>query len=214
MSAAEALKTARNAGIRVGIDGTDLVLEAPSPPPSAVLDALSRNKADIIMLLRSSNDDGTVKDWRAFFDERVRKAELANATTRTQAEQVAYESCVIEWLNRNSVRSTPGLCVWCGGHEKHGASILPFGVTPYGHTWLHGECWKPWYDDRRRLARAALSQSEPRVPKWIPISLQDGTFSAAADWSVDAEITAAEGVRFARYTGKLILRISGFDRSC
>jgi hypothetical protein len=50
--------------------------------------------------------------------------------------------------------------------------------------------------------------------KWIPISLQDGTFSAAADWSVDAEITAAEGVRFARYTGKLILplRISAFDR--
>jgi hypothetical protein len=38
-------------------------------------------------------------------------------------------------------------------------------------------------------------RGEPRVPKSIPISLQDGTFSAAADadWSVDAEITAAKG---------------------
>jgi hypothetical protein len=158
MSAAEALKTARNAGIRVGIDGSDLVLEAPSPPPSAVLDALSRNKADIIMLLRSSNDDGTVKDWQAFFDERVRKAELAHAISRNQAGEIAYEDCIVEWMNRNPVRSTPGLCDWCGGQEKHGAPILPFGVTPHGHTWLHGECWRTWCDDRRRRAQKALSQ--------------------------------------------------------
>jgi hypothetical protein len=56
---------------------------------------------------------------------------------------------------------------------------------------------------------------EPRVPKSIPISLQDGTFLAAADWLVDAEITAAEGVRFARYTGKLLLTLNrGRDGHC
>jgi hypothetical protein len=47
MSAAAALKVAQAAGIRVGIDGDDLVLEAMVPPPSALLDLLSRHKAGI-----------------------------------------------------------------------------------------------------------------------------------------------------------------------
>jgi hypothetical protein len=115
------------------------------------------NEANIFAPLWSSSD-GTIRDWQAFFDERVRKVELAKAMSRSEAEQIAFEGCIVEWLNRNPARSTPGLCDWCGGHEKHGAPILPFGVTPHGHTWLHGECWKPWYDDRRRHARAALSQ--------------------------------------------------------
>ena len=52
MSAAEALKAARAAGVRVGIDGDDLVLEAMAPPPSVLLDLLSRHKAGIVTLLR------------------------------------------------------------------------------------------------------------------------------------------------------------------
>ena len=42
MSASEALKTAQAIGIMIGLDGDDLVLEASTPPPAAVLDALSR----------------------------------------------------------------------------------------------------------------------------------------------------------------------------
>jgi hypothetical protein len=52
MSAAEALKAARAAGIRVEIDGDDLVLEAPVPPPPIVLDLLSRHKTNVIAMLR------------------------------------------------------------------------------------------------------------------------------------------------------------------
>ena len=52
MSAAEALKAARAAGIRLGIDGEDLVLEASAPPPAAVLDLLSRHKAGVVTLLQ------------------------------------------------------------------------------------------------------------------------------------------------------------------
>ena len=45
MSAAEALQSARAAGIQLGLDGEDLTLEAAVAPPAAVLDLLSRNKA-------------------------------------------------------------------------------------------------------------------------------------------------------------------------
>ena len=52
MSAAEALKAARAAGIRLEIDGDDLVLEASAPPPPVVLDLLSRDKVHVIAMLR------------------------------------------------------------------------------------------------------------------------------------------------------------------
>src|SRR5437870_4196465 len=64
MSATEVLKAARASGIRIRIDGDDLVLEASAPPPSAVLDLLARHKAEILVLLRpgadSPPDDGSV----------------------------------------------------------------------------------------------------------------------------------------------------------
>ena len=67
MSAAEALKAARAAGTRVGIDGNDLVLEASAPPPDAVLAAIKHNKLEIVALLRASERPKNVGDneWLA-----------------------------------------------------------------------------------------------------------------------------------------------------
>ena len=56
MSAVAALKAARAAGVHLGIDGDHLVLKAASAPPTAVLDALSRHKAEIVALLRLGRD--------------------------------------------------------------------------------------------------------------------------------------------------------------
>ena len=57
MSAAEAIKVARDAGIELTIDGDDLVLEAPAPPPATVLDLLSRHKAEVVALLAAAAHD-------------------------------------------------------------------------------------------------------------------------------------------------------------
>ena len=64
MSAAEALKAARAAGIQIGIDGDDLVLEATVPPPAAVIDLLSRHKAEIVALLRPVETAGRPRTGR------------------------------------------------------------------------------------------------------------------------------------------------------
>jgi hypothetical protein len=82
VSAAEALKAARDAGVSVGIDGDDLVLQASVPPPPVVLDALSRHKAGIVALLRPANDGWTAEDWQAFFDERAGIAEFDGGLSR------------------------------------------------------------------------------------------------------------------------------------
>ena len=52
MSAVETLSAARAAGMRVGLDGTDLLIEADCEPPSELLDALRRDKPGILALLR------------------------------------------------------------------------------------------------------------------------------------------------------------------
>jgi hypothetical protein len=52
MVAAEALKTALSFGIRLVVDGDDLVLTGSGPPPSSLLDLLKRHKPEIMALLR------------------------------------------------------------------------------------------------------------------------------------------------------------------
>ena len=89
MSAAEALKAARAAGVRVGIDGDDLVLEAMAPPPSALLDLLSRHKAGIVMLLRPADEGWSAEDWQIFFHERAGIAEFDGGLPHAQAEALA-----------------------------------------------------------------------------------------------------------------------------
>ena len=48
MSAAEAIRAACAAGVRLTADGEDLLLDAASPPSAAVIDKLSRHKAEVL----------------------------------------------------------------------------------------------------------------------------------------------------------------------
>lgn len=98
MSAAQALKAARAAGVELRLDGDDLVLEASTPPPAAVLDLLSRNKPVIVELLRPCRDGWTVEDWQVFFDDRAGTAEFNGGLARAAAEARAFACCVVEWM--------------------------------------------------------------------------------------------------------------------
>ena len=96
MSATEALKMARAVGIHLGLDGDDLVLEASAPPPPAVLDLLSRNKADIVALLRPADDGWSAEDWQAFFDGRAGSVEHDGSENRETAEAEAFNHTISE----------------------------------------------------------------------------------------------------------------------
>ena len=55
MNAAETLAAAQAAGVRLGVDGTDLLIESEREPPSHLLDALRRDKPEILALLRTQD---------------------------------------------------------------------------------------------------------------------------------------------------------------
>ena len=56
MNAAQIVKEATAVGIHIAIDGDNLLLEAPTQPPAAVVDLISRHKPDIVLLLRFGSD--------------------------------------------------------------------------------------------------------------------------------------------------------------
>jgi hypothetical protein len=124
VNAVQALKAARAAGIRLSIDGDALMLEAAAAPPASMLDLLSLHKAGIVALLRPVNG-WSGEDWLAFFDERAGIAEFDGGLPRAEAEARAFACCVVEWLNRNPVRSHPGRCLGCGGAERAHDPLLP-----------------------------------------------------------------------------------------
>lgn len=168
MSAVQALKAARDAGVRIDVDGDALTLDADTAPDAAVLDLLSRHKAQVIALLRPGGDGWSGEDWHAFFDERAGIAEFDGELPRDQAEARAFACCVAEWLNRNPVRSPPGRCLGCGGNDHADDALLPFGIEPTGHAWLHSRCWEEWHAGRKAEAVAVLSAFEIYEMRTMP----------------------------------------------
>jgi hypothetical protein len=156
MSAHFALRAARAAGVSVSVDGDDIVWQASAAPPLNVLDALSRHKAEVIVLIRPAKDEWTAEDWQAFFDESAGIAEFDGELSRPQAEAQAFESCVVEWLKRNPERGVPGRCPSCGAVEHSSDPLLPIG-TKTSHVWMHSGCWRRWFKARQAKAVAALS---------------------------------------------------------
>ena len=158
MSAIEALRMARENGVRLGVAGADLILDADREPAPGVLETIRRHKAGIVALLTAPEGDWTAEDWRVCYDERAGINESDGGLPRPGAEAHAFECCLVEWLNRHPQHSDPGRCAWCEKPETAGAVVVPFGTETYGHTWLHHDCWKEWSEYRRRQAAKALAQ--------------------------------------------------------
>src|SRR5262249_12253479 len=152
MSASEALRLARAAGIIIQVDGDELVLEAKLAPPPGVVAELALNKPSILALLRSGVGAWSADDWQAYFDERASILEHEAGLSRAESERHAFEECVIKWVDQNAIPSASGACGWCGRTKTRDAVVLPLGTEPSAHGWLHSECWRAWHRARRHEA--------------------------------------------------------------
>ena len=132
MTAVEALRAARAAGVAIALDGDDLVLEASSLPPEPILDALSRNKVGIVNFLRPGDDGWCAEDWQVDFDERAGIAEFDGGLPRPEAEAQAFACCVAEWLNRHPQTSPPDRCFACQGGDSANDPCCPSGPKTAG----------------------------------------------------------------------------------
>jgi hypothetical protein len=85
--------------------------------------------------------------------------EFDQGRSREEAERIAYESCVSEWMNGNlPVPTDPNRgCARCGEPATQSAVIVPF-LAGTGAVWLHPECWPAWYAELKAEAAAALAE--------------------------------------------------------
>jgi hypothetical protein len=116
MSAALALKAARDSGIFIGIDGDDLILEASSDPPTAVIDLLSRHKAEVLAILAATEYESTERKLLAS------RVPLKSVIQPVQGEPGLEQPCAAR----------------CGRVEEPGGVLLHFCVEcgrfgPYGY---------------------------------------------------------------------------------
>jgi len=168
MSAVQALKAARDAGVQIVIDGDAIILDADAAPPVAVLNLLSRHKAGVVALLRAGSDGWSGEDWRALFDERAGIAEFDGGLSRGQAEACAFACCAVEWLNRNPMRSPPGGCLGCDCGDQAHDPEPPYGVESAGDACLHSRCRPALFAGRKAEAVAALEATGIVAPANLP----------------------------------------------
>ena len=107
MSAVETLREARAVGIHLEVEGEDLLLEASAPPPTAVLDALSQHKTEIVAILRRGHDCWSSEDWRLFFKERAEMASCRRSAARRG------RGSGVRVLHHRMAKSKPvSFCTW------------------------------------------------------------------------------------------------------
>ena len=174
MSAAEALKAARAAGVELGT-------RRRRPGAGGSLGAAGRRARCCCRATRPRSwrccgpaDDGwSAEDWQVFFDERAGIVEFDGGLPRAEAEARAFACCVVEWLNRNPERSPAGRCLGCGDREHAHDPLLPYGVEPTGHVWLHSRCWPAWYEARKAKAVSALTAMGISAPVVRPMKREE-----------------------------------------
>ena len=94
MTAIEALRAARAAGVDISLRGDRLELEAASPPPQFVLEALCRRRGEIVTLLRRNRDCRAPEGVQLLLDEQAEIAESGTGSPWREHEVLAYSCCL------------------------------------------------------------------------------------------------------------------------
>jgi hypothetical protein len=160
MTTAAIIARVRAAGGDIALVGDGIRLRAPASLRDEIISEIKAHREAFKHVLKSEADDADGpwdrEDYRANYDEAAALAEYDYGLPRVQAEAYAFESTLVEWLNRRPRPSSPGRCAACGSSGKGGA-LLPFGTTRLGHVWLHSHCWSAWNVRRRAEASVALA---------------------------------------------------------
>jgi hypothetical protein len=94
---------------------------------------------------------------RQAFENRVELIMRVRGLPRPEAERLAFEAVLIDWLNATHPNTPSDRCAWCGKPEAPGAALLPIGWGAH-HAWLHNDdCWALWRERRRAEAIVELA---------------------------------------------------------
>jgi hypothetical protein len=98
-------------------------------------------------------------DWQAYCDERAAVREYDGGLPRGEAERLAYEDTVTQWLCLHPAPASDPRdgCSHCGADERPSDGLVAV-LAAGGHRWVHDTCWRDWQAQRRNQASMALQQ--------------------------------------------------------
>ncbi len=97
----------------------------------------------------------TASDWREYFEERVAIATIEGEQIEPEARRIAFECCIVRWLDLHPPACSANRCQWCGSTDRP-ENIIPLCSGAAGYTWLHSRCWQSWNSNRRAEAVVVL----------------------------------------------------------
>ena len=161
MTARSLLQELRRQGVTIKVEGAQLVvLGRALALTDEIVARLQAGKSELLRLLghAEGNLGWDAADWHAYFAERAAIREYDSGITRIEAERLALEDTITQWLRLAPPPvSAPSIgCIHCGRPEQRGNPLLPL-MGGRGHSQVHDWCWTGWVAARWSKACDALS---------------------------------------------------------
>jgi len=160
MKARALLRELRRSGVTIEAEGEQLIVDGPTRAlTDEIIASVQGSKSELLYLIRppEGRHCWRAEDWCAYFDERAAIREHDGEVSWAEAERLALEDTITQWLRVNpDPASDPRCdCVHCGLPEQPGNPLLPVLVRD-GQAWVHDWCWARWMDGLREEARDVL----------------------------------------------------------
>jgi hypothetical protein len=184
MTAAEALEAAVVAGFAIAVDCNDLVLEATSTPPAQVVDALLRQKVEVLALLRLE------QSWSAPLDQpcparrgRVEEQPNVQHFCAECGRWAAFGFGVSlrkgqlgRWYCAEHRPDRSGICAGtqCRGDQVPAVDVREQGTSPRGQLKLlqpanqnwTAEDWQRRFNERAAIAEQQQGMCRAEAERW------------------------------------------------
>jgi len=160
--AQDIIKEVDAAGGAIVLIGDGVKLESDKGPlPDELIARARANKAGILRALQHPKEPSAWNDndWRAYFGERAAIREHDAGVPKEDAERLAYEDCISQWLALNLPPPCPqDTCAHCSKPRGDVGtdSVAVLAGRPNEHLWLHHGCHRPFISARRGQAVESL----------------------------------------------------------
>jgi hypothetical protein len=114
-------------------------------------------------MISSTQRQPSSSPQRQAFEMEVARVIQVRGLSRSEAECIAYDNLVTEFLNSSHLDTDPNRCAHCGRAETPNETLLPIGVGAR-HAWLHQHCRDPWAEARRKAAIETLAATGILMP--------------------------------------------------
>jgi hypothetical protein len=150
-------------GVTLEVFRGKLRIRSENEPDESLVRLLRDNKQAVVDAILAAETE--TERWRRRLAETIETIMTIRGLSRLEAERVAFDNLVTEYLNSTHPDTPSDRCCHCGRLEMSSDPLLPIGVGDR-HAWLHSGCHVPWRERRKAeaeedLARLGVAKPEP-----------------------------------------------------